>query len=309
MRWIDAPQVNVPYYIFENIENSREAECAFTTRFYKKDGQTDDFFQPLLRTVSDPSEVKECIRLLTEQFGTDSDHLVHSAQKHTANIHRVTNADLGPQENRTPLSSIDGLITDIPGVMLQTFGADCPLVYLLDPVERAIGLCHSGRKGTQQHIAGKMLSEMAQAYGTRAENVLAAISPGICCSCYEVGDDVAEEFARDYYASADGIWQQAACEEQGKAVAPGDPDRVKKDPKIYGFEKNEKNHPEIMVRINGRYHLDLNQAIARTLKSMGVPESQIEIAHLCTRCRSDIFYSFRAQGCITNENSAVLMLK
>jgi len=271
MKWINSADLAVPYYTFENIEHSSAAICGFTTRIYRKDGAEDDFFQPLLRADSDPAAVAACRKLLSDQFGADPERVVRSAQKHTANIHKVTESDLGPAGNRNDFESIDGLITDLPGVMLQTFGADCPSVYLLDPEHRAIGLCHSGRKGTQYHIAGKMLEQMTLEYGTDPGTVLAAISPGICMDCYEVGDDVAQEFLRDYHQ-----WEDL---------------------------------PEPAVIMNGRYHLDLNAAIAGTLMKKGVPVSQIETSGLCTRCRNDRFYSFRAQGCITNENCAFLMLK
>ena len=272
MKWIDGPEIQVPYYTFEMIEESGTAVCGFTTRLYRKDSMIDDFFQPLHRPDSDPAQVAACDRLLLAQFGTDPDHRVQAPQVHRTHIYMVTQKDLGPKEKRPVIDEADGLITNIPGVMLQTFGADCHSVYMLDPVHRAIGLCHSGRKGTQHHIVGKMLTKMQKEYGTDPGDVLAAVSPGICADCYEVGDDVAEDFLADY---GSGI--------SAKRIA----------------RKYE----------DGRYHLDMNAAIAETLMDAGVPYPQIEISDLCTRCRSDLFYSYRAQGCITNENSAVLMLR
>ena len=276
MKWIDHEQLSIPYYTFENLEKTHLVTNAFTTRLYRKNGQPDNFFQPLLRKISDPAEVSGCIRLLTAQFGTDPDHLVSSAQKHTSNIHLVTSADLGPESSRPVLEYIDGLITNIPGVMLQTFGADCPSVYLLDPVRKAIGLCHSGRKGTQNHIASVMLRSMVQEYGTDPADVLAAVSPGICQDCYEVGIDVAEDFAQDYFSYPEA-----------------DPDKKS----------------ALLTFMKGKYHIDLFQAIAYSLQSSGVKAANIEISHLCTKCRADIFYSFRAEGSISSENSALLMLR
>ena len=275
MKWIDGPGLRIPYYTFENIEDTGAAVCAFTTRLYRVDGVWNDFYQPLLCRDSDPSEVAACVQLLTEQFGIDREHLVPSAQKHTANIYKVTETDIGAPEERPVLKAVDGLITDLPGVMLQTFGADCPSVYLVDPVNRAIGLCHSGRKGTQSGIAGRMLSEMTREYGTDPGDVQAAISPGICKDCYEVDEDVAEDF-------------MAAL----KNTAGPDIDLNR-----------------IVEKRNVKFHLDLNLAIIMTLEKMGISKSRIGCSDLCTRCRDDRFYSFRAQGCITNENSALLMLR
>ena len=272
MKWCDIPEQSVPYYTFPNLEQTGLVVSAFTTKLYRSSGKLHHHFQPLLRSSSDPEEVACCRQMLLEQWKTDKDHVVSSAQKHTANIHMVTDDDLGPEENRIPLESVDGLITDRPGVMLQTFGADCPSVYLVDPVHRAIGLCHSGRKGTQKQIASVLLQSMAESFGTKPEDVQAAISPGICRDCYEVGDEVAREFVQSYY---------------GKT--PEDPCSV------LSFQ-------------DGRYHIDLPRAITDSLIAAGIPANQIDCSDLCTRCRPDRFYSFRAEGRISNENCALLMI-
>lgn len=279
MKWIDQPHNPIPHFAFESLEREG-AVAAFTTRFYDRDGSRDDFFQPLLRPDSDPEAVQFCRDLLASQFGTDQDHVVKSAQKHTANVHTVTDQDLGPVPERIPLESIDGLITDKPGVMLQTFGADCPSVYLYDPVHQAIGLCHSGRKGTQLHIAAVMLQKMRNEYGTDPADVWACVSPGICVDCYEVGDEVAEDFAGDY----------------------------RKDPVVESL-RVQSILDGILIQKTGRYHIDLFAAISRSLMDAGVDKSHIELPGMCTRCRSDLFYSFRAEGRITNENCAILMLR
>lgn len=296
MKWVDGPELSVPYYTFEQIGQTGLVKCAYTTRFYRENGKLSDFYQPRLATGSDPEKVAYCLQLLADQFGTDREHMVHTVQKHTANIHEVTKEDLGPEENRSPLMAIDGLITNLPGVMLHVYGADCPAVYLLDPVHKAIGLCHSGRKGTQSHIAGEMLAEMERAYGTQPEEVLAAISPGICCDCYEVGDDVAEEFVMDYAKKANGM-QDASGTDRENGLQ--DRNRIMAAAKKLGGIAKIREE---------RFHLDLDRSIAGSLEMMGVPASQIEISDLCTKCRSDIFYSFRGQGRIINENCGALML-
>ena len=282
MKWTDDGRMNVPYYLFEQIEKTGVATCAFTTRKCRMDGKELDYFQPLLRNDSDPLEVGRCVSMLARQFGVKEEMIITSAQKHTANIHKVTMSDLN-HDNSRPLQYVDGLITDFPNVMLQTFGADCPSVYLLDPVRPAIGLCHSGRKGTGLWIAAAMLEEMINEYGTKPENVLAAISPGICAPCYEVGEDVAVEFINDYAAS-----------ERKRELPHGG---------------NDRDLSSIVPFVNGKYHIDINKAIERSLMEMGVSSSNIEISHLCTKCRMDIFYSFRGEGKISNENSAIFMIK
>lgn len=286
MKWMDDPIYDVPFFTFENLEHTGIVTNAFTTKFYWKNsrgtGETiNDFFQPLLRVSSEPEEVSHCETLLKQQFNVKDGYLISSAQKHTNNIYRVTADDVEASiKGNLHLESIDGLITDIPGVMLETFGADCPSVYIVDPVHKAIGLCHSGRKGTQTHIAAVMLEAMNKAYGTQPSDVSSAISPGICTNCYEVGDDVAEDFAEDYKNKTEFMNLSSA--------------NVLTD--------------SCLPHINGRYHIDLFRAISQSLIACGVHPDNIEVSHLCTRCRSDIFYSFRAEGKISNENCGLLMI-
>ncbi len=309
MKWMDEPIYDVPFFTFENLERTGIVTNAFTTKFYWKNGRgigetINDFFQPLLRVSSEPEEVDHCEMLLKRQFEVKDGYLISSAQKHTNNIYRITSDDVEASINgNLHLESIDGLITDIPGVMLETFGADCPSVYIVDPVHKAIGLCHSGRKGTQTHIAAVMLEAMFKSYGTQPADVLAAISPGICTDCYEVGDDVAEDFVRDYKNKTKFMNLRAAnvltepSDTYAAGKCPGDcPD-------------HSGNGLSCMPYINGRYHIDLLRAVTQSLTACGVDPDNIEVSHLCTRCRSDIFYSFRAEGKISNENCGLLMIK
>lgn len=326
MKWMDDPTYDVPFFTFENLERTGMVTNAFTTKFYWKNGRgtgktINDFFQPLLRVSSEPEEVAHCETLLKQQFNVKDGYLISSAQKHTNNIYQITADDVESSVNgNLHLESIDGLITDIPGVMLETFGADCPSVYIVDPVHKAIGLCHSGRKGTQTHIAAVMLEAMNKAYGTQPSDVSAAISPGICTNCYEVGNDVAEDFAEDYKNKTKFMNPSSAN------VSAGHPDTYAADGCHHSANNNinivntdmniknitvNSNSSEIiscLPHINGRYHIDLFRAISQSLTACGVNPDNIEVSHLCTRCRSDIFYSFRAEGKISNENCGLLMI-
>ena len=89
---------------------------------------------------------------------------------------------------------IDGLITNVPGVLLSTFHADCAAVFLADPMNRTIGLIHAGWRGTVDRIVSTAVLEMSKAYGTKPENIFAGISPSICKSCFEVDKPVYELF-------------------------------------------------------------------------------------------------------------------
>lgn len=90
-------------------------------------------------------------------------------------------------------SGCDALITNQRGLLLGIHVADCCAVYLVDPVTPAIGLVHSGRKGTELNIAGRALDRMSEQFGSRPENVIAQLSPCIRPPHYEV--DFAAEVA------------------------------------------------------------------------------------------------------------------
>ena len=77
---------------------------------------------------------------------------------------------------------------------LATFYADCVPLFFIDPVNRAVGLSHSGWRGTVGRMGARTLEVMEKQYGTNPESVYAAIGPSICQKCYEVSGDVAEQF-------------------------------------------------------------------------------------------------------------------
>ena len=128
--------------------------------------------------------------------GFSFDSLVASAQDHHTEIRRVTKRECGigiwrPRDQE----SVDGLLTDEPGVTLVTYYADCVPLYFLDPVHRAIGLAHAGWRGTVAGMGIKMVEAMAHKFGSRPEELLAAIGPSIGPCCYEVDQPVADAFA------------------------------------------------------------------------------------------------------------------
>jgi len=108
---------------------------------------------------------------------------VHSADIVIANL---------PHKNNPPkhLLKADVIITDNPIVSLFMRFADCTPILLFDPVKRAIGLAHAGWSGTVKDAAGECVRGMKAAYGSKAENILAAIGPSIGPDHYEVGKDV-----------------------------------------------------------------------------------------------------------------------
>ena len=139
--------------------------------------------------------VMENHKRIADILGCDIGDMTASHQTHTTNIRRITGADGGKGIFRErDYRDVDGLITDEPGIILCTFYADCVPLYFVDTKHRAIGLSHSGWRGTAEKMGACMVKAMHDAFGSRPEALYAAIAPSICRDCYEVSEDVAARF-------------------------------------------------------------------------------------------------------------------
>ena len=153
--------------------------------------------------------VRENYRRLARALGAEVGQFVCSDQTHTVNVRRVTAADAGKGLTRErDYRDVDGLITDEPGLVLSTFYADCVPLYVVDPVHRAIGMSHSGWRGTAARMGAVTLSAMQEAYGTRPEDVVCAVGPSICKDCYEVSADVQIFSRRNFPGMSRRFWQR-----------------------------------------------------------------------------------------------------
>lgn len=201
--------------------------------------------------------VLENYRRVCEVLGVNIEDVVASVQTHTTNIRHVTAADKGkgviyPQDYQ----DIDGLITDEPGVVLATFYADCVPLYFVDPVHRAIGLAHSGWRGTVNRMGDRMVEAMREAFGSKPEDLIAAVGPSICRDCYEVSEDVAEEFEKAFPGCKTAV------------VVPG--------------------------KEAGKYQLDLWEANRIILMQAGIPGENISVTDVCTCHNPAYLFSHRA---------------
>lgn len=128
-------------------------------------------------------------------LGCKTSDMVASHQTHTTNIRRITREDRGkgvviPRD----YENVDGMITDEPGVVLVTFYADCVPLLFVAPRCRALGLAHSGWRGTAGRMGECMVKAMGEQFGCAPEEIYAAVGPSICRDCYEVSREVAVQF-------------------------------------------------------------------------------------------------------------------
>ncbi len=175
----------------------------------------------------------------------------------------------------------DALFTREPGFLLAVQTADCIPILFADTRLRAVAAIHAGWRGTLRRIAAKTLGRMQMEFGTRPEDVIAALGPGIGRCCYEVGEDVAREFnaqfpnARDWF---DGPFDALSSGESDPNWLPW-------------LTMKPPGHAPPPLRVN----LDLIAANRAILEDAGVSAVNIVSADYCTACRTDLFFSYRRE--------------
>ena len=262
----------VTYLSFPILEDTGLVSHAFSTRLggvSKGDFATMNFS---FTRGDDRDDVLENYRRMAVALGVDRERMVLTWQTHTTNVRRVTEEDEGKGIVRDrDYRDVDGLITDIPGITLVTFFADCVPLYFLDPVHKAIGLSHSGWRGTVKRMGQVTVDAMKEAFGTRPEDIIACIGPSICGDCYEVGEEVADEFADAFH---------------------------------------EKYHDVILLKKqNGKYQLDLWKANEIVLKEAGIKGDYLAVTNICTYCNPQLLFSNRRTAERRGNLCAFLSLK
>jgi YfiH family protein len=240
-------------------------------------------------TKDDPKAAVERNRstFLTELDATTPLHkkpwpLVTLRQIHSDIIHAVDSASSLQMAG-------DGLITNTPGLLLAILTADCLPIILVDPKRRAIGVFHAGWRGTVQRIVEKGVGEMQRCFGTNPRDLKAAIGPGIHGCCYEVGPEVRDQFESQFdYAS-----------KLFREVEESNPVR-EKYPMLF-LTARAPGHSELPKKI----FLDLVEANRQQLLAVSVPAKSIETSPLCTSCRTDLLFSYRAEKAKTGRMMAV----
>ena len=246
----------LPLLKYPLLEQTGIVEHCFTTRI---GGVSKGIYESLNLSFTRGDEdaaVRENFRWLAGAMKTDVSKFVFTDQTHTTNVRRVTAEDAGKGiVKERDYTDIDGLITNEPGLVLSTFYADCVPLYFVDPVHRAIGMSHSGWKGTVGKMGAATITAMKREFGTEAKDLVCAIGPSICQDCYEVSEDVADAF---------------------KEAFPGHADEILLDKK------------------NGKYQLDLWRTNEIVLTEAGVLKENIAVTNICTCCNPDLLFSHRA---------------
>ncbi len=260
------------YLTYPLLENTNMVKHGFSTRIGGVSQGVCSTMNLSFTRGDDENAVRENYRRMAKALRVEEDSFVFSQQTHATNVRKVTLDDKGKGLCK-PLDyqDVDGLITNVPGITLTTFYADCVPLFFVDPVRRAIGLSHSGWRGTVGKMGMVTLRAMQEEYGTNPNDVIAAIGPSICQDCYEVSEDV-------------------ICEFQGAF------DKKYWDELYYQKE-------------NGKYQLNLWKANEIVLTEAGILKENMAVTNLCTCCNADVLFSHRASQGKRGNLAAFLALK
>jgi hypothetical protein len=214
--------------------------------------------------------------------------LVTLRQIHSDLIHRISEIP----KNNAPVAG-DGMVTDIPGILLGILTADCLPVILVDPKRDAVGVFHAGWRGTAKRIVEKGVGEMHRWFGSRPADLKAAIGPGIRGCCYQVGPEVRSAFEAQFSYGGE-LFRETK-----------DRNEIHEKYPLLFLTSRAPGHSELPKKI----FLDLAEANRRQLIAAGVPPKNISDLGLCTHCRQDLFFSHRGEKGITGRMLAAVGIR
>lgn len=217
----------------------------------------------------DPDHVRENYRRFLAATGAREGCLAMANQVHGTTVRVVTSADWKDDPYGKVNFEADGLMTATPGVALLVFTSDCIPVLLYDPVRRVIAAVHSGWRGTADGIVTRAVERMEDVYGCNPRDVLAAVGPGICASCFETHEDV----------------PNAMMAAMGTSVLQ-----------------------HVQIKDNGKFAVDLKGICAYRLEEAGLDPAHIAVSDQCTACEPEKYWSYRKVGNDRGSMAALIQL-
>lgn len=266
----------VRYFAFDAFASHAGVDAVVTTRH---GGESAGPFATLnlgMRGGDDVEIVKRNRARAASIVGAAPAWLTLGRQVHEARVAVVRNDQRGDVFDDT-----DALVTKAALVPLVILTADCAAIVFFDPVHRAVGIAHAGWRGTVARIAARTVETMQSAFGSKPHELIVGIGPSIGPCCYEVGSEVID------------------------AVAAAFPDQTEE----LLVEPDMASAGSFRASVNeDKKHFDLWRANEIVLRDAGVNEERIDASRLCTSCRTDLFYSHRAEKGNTGRFGAIVML-
>lgn len=209
-----------------------------------------------------PWHVASCREELCRGIGLPAGRLITARQVHGTDVVVVGSPDCVPGE-------ADALVTRLEGAAVGVFTADCVPMLFYDKEAGVVGAAHAGWKGTMNGIAKNVVTAMS-GLGASAGGIQVVFGPSICQGCFEVGDEVVEQFG-----------------ERGLPLG--------------GIV--------VRNNVTGKAHIDLVAANVYWLRECGVREGNIVLSGLCTRCNPSRFFSARVLGTASGRNLTAVVLR
>lgn len=260
----------VSYLTFKHFENFDFLIHAFSTRM---GGVSEGCYKSMNLSFSqgDKEEsVEKNYNILFSVLGLNINKIAMTNQIHDNFIKVIKESDINSGELKSNIHyETDGLITNVPGVALVTYHADCPAIFIVDPLRKVIGLAHAGWKGTVKEIAGNLVNSFVKNYNSLPQDLICAIGPAISGDCFEVSEDILPHFKS-----------------------------LNLDDKLY----------LVPSKIPGKANVDLLEVNKQILVQSGVKESNIIKSDVCTKCYHDLLFSHRAMGKNRGTNAAIMSM-
>lgn len=260
----------VGYLTFKGLEKYDFITHAYSTRI---GGVSENEFKSMnlgFTCGDDPKNVVKNHEIFCRALGFDMNKIVRRKQVHGNKIDIISEKDVSDKEFKTEiLEEADGLITNVPGIILSTRHADCLPIFMIDPVLKVVGLAHSGWRGTVAKISKSLLDVFINRYGSELKNIVCALGPGIGKCCFEVKEDTFKEFQKMNLSGFDSFY----------------------------------------TRKEDKFNIDMMSVIRQVLLECGVNGKNIFESDVCTSCNSKLLFSHRASGGKRGNNVAFVMIK
>jgi YfiH family protein len=255
-----------------------------------------DKFDLIVTKRSVDAKNKEELKTICEEINIEIDNITSNNQVHSDIVNIITDKNISQK------SEGDALITNLKNVPLLVFTADCVPIAIMDTKNKAIGLVHSGWRGTFDKISEKTIKAMQENYGTNPEDLICVILPSIGKCCYCVSDDLAQKFYDKFSNICSDVYEirEEGCEikvDTSEKEASTCEDEANNCEKEASSCEKEANNCEMKVNTceikSEKPYLNLWEINKAILLESGVKEENIYVEEICTSCHCNEYFSYR----------------
>ena len=261
---------DVGYLTFKEFEKYKFIKHAFST---KLGGVSKNEFSTMNLSFTRGDNEEDVVKnyeIFSSALNFDINKIFRTSQVHGTNIKMITENDISENSclKTNVFEKTDGLITNLQGIVLQTFHADCPAIFMFDKVKKVVGVAHAGWRGTVAKVSENLLSAFLENYNSDKNDIICGLGPGIGKCCYEVSEDIFPYF------------ENLNLENY--------------------FSYSKKNGEKAFV--------DLLEVNRQVLINAGLNKNNIFKSDVCTMCNKDLLFSHRATYGKRGNNSAFIKL-